>query len=92
MLDEQPIAQAALLQLIVPALAAVAVFAGIGGLNQQFPVLASLDTGIVERIDVDGHSQRVLRQFFRTGNGAEVEATCVVGLHRPLVVGIVVVD
>ena len=55
-------------------------------------ILQMLMIGIVEGIDVNGKSLAVLRNGMGVLDEAEVEAGGVVVPHRPLVVGIPVVD
>ena len=91
-LDEEPVAEVAFFYLVRPLLAAVSIFTGAGWLYEHRSVFPPFDIRVVERVDVDGHPQRMFRQFLGARNGAEVEAAGVVGLHRPLVVGIIVVN
>lgn len=91
-LDEQTVAQVALRYFVRPPLFAVGIAARRGRLYDGAAVLTLLDAGVVQRVDVDGQAQRVLRQFLRTGNGPEVEAAGVVVRHRAFVVSVVVVD
>lgn len=60
------------------------------GANRH-PVAPFSDAGVVERVDVDGHSEAVFGEGGAPRDAAEVEAGGVVGLHRTQVVGVVVV-
>lgn len=51
----------------------------------------AFDTGVLQWVDVDGHTEGMLRESPRTGYGAVVEARTVVGLHRDFVGGVEVV-
>lgn len=51
----------------------------------------AFDTGILQWVDVDGHTEGMLREPPRTGYGAVVEARAVVGLHGGFVGGVEVV-
>lgn len=51
----------------------------------------SFDTGILQWVDVDGHTEGMLREPPRTGYGAVVETRTVVGLHGGFVGGVEVV-
>lgn len=91
-LDEQPVAQIALVDHVsLPAVAAD-VFPRRGRLYRGGAVGQLPDAGVIERVDVDSQSLGVLREFLGAGNGAVVEAAGVVGPHRAFVVGIIVVN
>ena len=51
-----------------------------------------MNAGVVQRVDVNGKSLRVLRGFGGAGDGTEIEARGVVGTHRRFVICIIVVD
>jgi len=68
------------------AVAAVSIGTTVGRLD-----VVAFHAGIVARIQVDGQSAAVLRHTLGAPDGAEIKGACVVGLHRTLVVGTVVV-
>ena len=61
-------------------------------LDEQRTVLFALHAGVVERIDVDGQTLGMLRQFRAAFHRAITVARRVVGLHRTLVVVVVLGD
>ena len=61
-------------------------------LDDECAVFAPLHVGIVEGVDVDGHTESVSRKLIRTINDTITEARRVVGLHRQFIIGVVVVD
>ena len=62
------------------------------GLDNGFAVSKTLNKRIVERVDVNRQSSGVLGQDCGVRHLAKTEATGVVGSHRCLIVGIVVVN
>lgn len=60
--------------------------------NSRFHLAVSLDKGVVKRVNVDGPSVAVVRQFSGTRNVAEVEGRSVVGRHRARIVRPIVVN
>ena len=61
-------------------------------LDDECAVFTPFHVGIVERVDVDGHTEGVSRKLIRTINDTITEARRVVGLHRQFIIGVVVVD
>ena len=68
---------------------AVAIWLASGGLDDPRTVIKVPIVGIVKRIDINGQSTGMLRQFGRAGDDAEAEARRVVVAHLRLVVGII---
>ena len=92
MLDEETIAEVARRDLITEASGAVGVWTASLGLHKERAVLPAAHTGIVQRIDVDGHTSGMVRQLARTCDGTIAVARRVVGLHGALVVVTIVGD
>ena len=61
-------------------------------LDDECAVFAPFHVGIIEGVDVDGHTEGVSRKLIRTINDPIAEARRVVGLHRQFIIGVVVVD
>ena len=62
------------------------------GLYDYGAVLASAHAGILQGVEVDGQPAGVGREFLGTVDHTVAETRRVIGLHRPFVVGIEVVD
>ena len=90
-LHKQAVAEVAALQLVGRCLATIGIACAGSRLYDGHAAFLP-DAGIVERVDVYGHSQGVLGQPFAARHLAEAEAGGVVGRHRALVVSIIVID
>ena len=91
-LEEEAVEQVALLYLIRERLSAVDVSGSGNWLDDTLPVLACIDIGIVEGVDIDGHSQSMLGEFFGTRDGTIAETRGVVVTHGTLITGLVIID
>ena len=91
-LGEEAVAEVTLGNLILERLAAIDVWTSSRRLDEQGAVLPSFYAGVVEGIDVDCHSQRVIREFLTALNRTIAIARGVVSLHGALVVVVVVGD
>ena len=91
-LNEKAIQEVALDDLVGEALAAVDILRGRGGLHDAAAVLAGTHIGVIERVDVDRHALSMLGELGGAGNPAVAEAGGVIIAHRPLVVGLVVIN
>ena len=89
-LDEEAVAEVLFGNLILERLAAIDVRTRGRRLDEQGAVLPSFYAGVVEGIDVDCHSQRVIRELLAALNRPIAIARGVVGLHGALVVVVVV--
>ena len=86
MLDEEAVAEVVLRDLILERLTAVDVGLTRGRLDEQRTVFLPTDTGIIQRIDVDGESTGMVRQFRTALHDTIAVTRGVVGAHRGLVV------
>lgn len=86
MLDEEAIAEVALRNLIGEVLAAVDIGLTRSRLDEQRTVLLTTHTGVIKRIDIDGESTGMVREFRAALHYPITVARRVVGTHRCLVV------
>ena len=86
MLDEQAVAEILRRNLVLERFRTVDIGFARRWLNEQRAVLLTLHAGVVERIDVDGQTLGMLRQFRAAFHRAITVARRVVGLHRTLVI------
>ena len=91
-LGEKAVAEVALGNLILERLAAIDVRTCSRRLDEQGAILPSFYAGVVEGIDVDCHSQCVIRELLAALNRPIAIARGVVSLHGALVVVVVVGD
>ena len=85
-LRKQPIAEVLTGYLVFELLATVYIGFACRRLNEQGAVFLTSDTGVVERIDVDGQTLCMLRQFCTTFHHAIAVARSIVGTHGTLVI------
>ncbi len=90
-LFEEAIAEVGVVYLARYVLAMVSV-AGIGGtLGRSDLTATQIEAGIVERVDVHGHTEAVVRERLTACHTPVAEAGCIVVGHRTPVIGIVFV-
>lgn len=89
---EEPISEVVTGYLIGKVLGAVGIRAPFLRTDQESPILAALDVGIVERVEVDRHPARMIGELAGIGHVAKVEGRGIICPHRPYVVGLVIVD
>ena len=92
MLDEEPIKQVALDNLVRIRLAAVGIRTSIVRRNQLTPVGPLPHIGIVACIDVDSHSQGMFGEFLRARDGTVAETGSIVVAHRLLIIRLIVIN
>ena len=85
-LSEQTVAEVLPGNLVLELLVAVHIGLACRRLDEQCAILLTLHAGVVERIDVDGQTLGMLRQFRAAFHRAIAVARRVVGLHRTLVI------
>ena len=91
-LKEEPVAQVACHELVAEGTLTVGIAAGGGRLNGGAPVTPFPYARVVERVDVYGHAPGMGGETSAARHLSVVEAACIVGTHRLLIVGIIVID
>ena len=86
MLDEEAVAEVALRYLIGEVLAAVHIRLTRSRLDEQGTVFLTTDARVIQRIDVDGKTTGMVREFRAAFHNPITVARRVVGTHRRLVV------
>ena len=86
MLHEEAVTEVVLRDLILERLTAVDVGLTCGRLDEQRSVFLPADTRIIQRIDIDGESTCMVRQFRTAFHDAIAVARRIVGTHRSLVI------
>ena len=75
----------------VVAAGAIGVWATVGGFDSLFAA-AGAHEWIIERIEVDRHTEGVARELLRSGDTAIVETRGVIGCHGALIITIIAVN
>lgn len=91
-LRKQAVGKVVAINLVFELFASVGILAAFLWVDNCLSVGAVLYVGVVKRVEVNGFSHTVLRQFLRACYCSVVEARRVVMIHRCHVVGIVVVN
>lgn len=91
-LRKQAVCKVFTVNLVFELFASIGILAAFLGVDNCLSVGAVLYVGVVKRVEVNGFSHTVLRQFLRACYCSVVEARRVVMIHRCHVVGVVVVN
>lgn len=91
-LRKQAVCKVVVVNLVFELFASIGILAAFLGVDNCLSVGAVLYVGVVKRVEVNGFSHTVLRQFLRACYCSVVEARRVVMIHRCHVVGVVVVN
>ena len=91
-LCKQAVGKVVAINLVFQLFASIGILAAFLGVDNCLSVGAVLYVGVVKRVEVNGFSHTVLRQFLRACYCSVVEARRVVMIHRCHVVGVVVVN
>ena len=92
MLCKQAVGKVVAINLGFELFASIGILAAFLGVDNCLSVGEVLYVGVVKRVEVNGFSHTVLRQFLRACYCSVVEARRVVMIHRCHVVGVVVVN